>query len=99
MREKLDRKQRELVRLAEVEEDNHVQATVLPELNAPFRRLQDSFSGSVGGKTQEPADGPARASTPGGGGSNAHPDLGRFPGLRRRKAMLEADMGRLGEIV
>ena len=33
------------------------------------------------------------------GGSNTHPDLGRFPRLKRRKAKLDADMSSLGDIV
>ena len=103
LKEKLVQRERELIRLVEVEEDNQVPAIALPELDTAFRWSQVSFSsfrgGSDGRRTREPADGPARASTPGEGGGAAHPDLSRFPGLRRRKAKLEADMSSLGEIV
>ena len=84
----------------EVEEDP---AIVLPELDTPLRWSEVSFSSvggiSVGRRTQDPADGPARASTPGEGGGIAHPNFSRFPGLRRRKAKLDADMSSLGETV
>ena len=103
LKERLDRKQRELVRLEEVEEEDRVPTIAPPNLNAAFRFSQVSFGsfggGSFGGRTQEQADGPVRTSTPVEGGSNAHPDLGRFPRLKRRKAKLDADMSSLGDIV
>ena len=39
LKERLDRKQSELVRLEEVEEEDWVPAIAPPELNAPFRFL------------------------------------------------------------
>ena len=56
-------------------------------------------SGSPRSPSAPSADGPVRTSTPVEGGSNAHPDLGRFPRLKRRKAKLDADMSSLGDIV
>ena len=103
MKDRLDRKQRELVRLEELEEGDLVPTITPPNLDAAFRFSQGSFGsfggGSFGGRTQEQADGQVRTSTPAEGGSNAHPYLGRYPKLKRRKAKLDADMSRLGEIV
>ena len=103
MKERLDRKQRELVRLEEVEEEDRVPTIAPPNLNAAFRFSQVSFGsfsgGSFGGRTQGQADGPSGTSTPVEGGNNAQPELGRFPGLKRRKAKLDADMSSLGDIV
>ena len=68
-----------------------------------FRFSQGTFGsfggGSTGRRTHGQADGQVRTSTTVEGGSNAHPYLGRFPGLKRRKARLEADMNSLEDIV
>ena len=86
-----------------MEEDNHVPAIELPARDTATSGYQVSFrslgGGSVGRRTQDSADAPARALTPGEGRGPSHPDLSRFPGLRRRKAKLDVDMSSLRETV
>ena len=68
MKDRINRKQGELVRLEEVEEADRVPTIAPPNLDAAFRFSQGSFGsfggGSFIGRTQEQADGQVRTSTP-----------------------------------
>ena len=91
LKEKIIQRERELVRLAEVE-DEQVPAIECPARDTVNSGAQVSFrslrGGAIARSTQDSADAPVRPPTPGEGGGTIHPDLSRFPLLRRRKAKL-----------
>ena len=101
--EKIIRRERELVRLVEVEEDEQVPAMERPTRDTVTSKAQVSFrslgGGAISRSTQDSAAAPARPPTPGEGGGTSHPDLSRFPLLRRRKAKLAADLSSISETV